>query len=152
MNDIFNEALKCLSAKGCSTTELASILESKFSSISNIDEIIEKTIARLEELHLINDTFFANSVAQRHQHKGDRFIVQKLQQKGFDGSVIDSALKSLPSEFERALPEARKKRRTLHSLEPMARDNKMLRFLSSRGFNSSTCYQIIDELKSEVTV
>lgn len=144
-SDIFNAALKHLSAINCSTSELKSILEAKFSFIVKIDEIVEKTIARLKELHLINDEFYASSLAQNHQHKGDRFIVQKLQQKRFSEEVVAHAIQSLPSEFERALPEARKKLQTLPSLGPKEKNNKLLSFLSSRGFSASTCYKIIDE-------
>jgi len=147
MSNLFNAALKHLSAKNCSTNELKSILEKEFSSIPNIDEKIEKTIVRLKELHLINDNYIASSQAQRYQHKGNRFIAQKLQQKGFDDEFIDDTIQSLPSEFERALAEARKKIRSMASLEPKAKENKLLRFLSSRGFNASTCYQVLNELK-----
>lgn len=149
MNNIFNAALKHLSAKNYSTTELTAILKKEFSSLPDVDELLQQTVARLEELHLINDNFIANSQAQRYQHKGDRFIAQKLQQKGFDKEFIDNTIKSLPDEFERALPEALKKLQTLRKLEPRAKENKLLRFLSSRGFSATTCYQIIDELKSE---
>lgn len=150
MNNIFNVALKHLSAKNHSTTELKAILEKEFSSMPDLDEVLQQTIARLEELHLINDNFIANSQVQRYQHKGDRFIGQKLQQKGFDKEFIDKTLKSLPDEFERALPEARKKLQILRNLEPKTKENKLLRFLSSRGFSAATCYQVIDELKGEL--
>ena len=95
MNDIFNAALKHLSAKNCSKSELKCILEKEFSSKHNVDELIEQTITRLEELHLINDDFIANSQAQRYQHKGNRFIAQKLQQKGLDKEFIDNTIESL---------------------------------------------------------
>lgn len=126
MNDIFNAALKHLSAKSCSKNELKCILEKDFSSLNNVDDLIEQTIARLEKLHLINDSFIANSQAQRYQHKGNRFIAQKLQQKGLDKEFIDNTIESLPSEFERALPEARKKLQTMQNLEPKAKENKLL--------------------------
>ena len=149
MNNIFNAALKHLSAKNHSTSELKSILEKDFSSQPDVDGLIQQTIVRLEELHLINDGFIATSQAERYQHKGNRFIVQKLQQKGLDKEMIDDAIQSLPSEFERALPEARKKVQTLRDLDRKAQENKLLRFLSNRGFSATTCYQIIDELKSD---
>ena len=152
MCEIFNEALKQLATKNQSTTELKSILEAKFSALANVDDVIAKTISRLIELHLINDTFFAESIAERYQHKGDRFIKQKLQQKGFNGQTIEKTLQSLESELERALPEAKNKFRTLQDLELKARKNKLLQFLSSRGFSDHTCYQIIDKIKSESTI
>ena len=149
MNDIFNTALKHLSAKNHSSSELASVLSKEFSEIPDVESLVQQTIERLKEIHLINDDFIASSQAQRYRHKGNRYIAQKLQQKGFDKAFIDNTLDSLPSELERGLIEARKKLRTLDGEEPKKRETKLLRFLSGRGFGANTCYQIIDELKTE---
>lgn len=149
MTEMFNVALKHLSARNTSISELSSMLEKEFSSNPEVDELVVQTISRLKELHLIDDNNIANNLAQRYQHKGNRFVVQKLQQKGLDKESIDSAIESLPCEVERALPEARKKLRSVSSLENQAKENKLLRFLSSRGFGANTCYQVIDELKEE---
>lgn len=50
MNNIFNAALKHLSAKNYSTTELTAILKKEFSSLPDVDELLQQTVARLEEL------------------------------------------------------------------------------------------------------
>lgn len=152
MNEIFNAALKHLSARNISIRELSSILEKEFSSKPEVDKLVSQTIRRLKELHLIDDNNIANSLTQRYQHKGNRFIAQKLQQKGINKESIDSAIESLPYEFERALPEARKELRSMQPLEGKAKENKLLRFLSSRGFGANTCYKVIDELKEEFKV
>lgn len=149
MNEVFNAALKHLSARNVSENELSALLEKEFSAKPEIDELVSQTMGRLKELHLINDSFIANSQAQRYQHKGNRFIIQKLQQKGIDKDEIDNTIESLPCELERALPEARKKIRTMQSLDAKGKENKLLRFLSSRGFGANTCYQVIDELKED---
>ena len=149
MNEVFNAALKHLSARNVSENELSALLEKEFSAKPEVDELVSQTMGRLKELHLINDSFIANSQAQRYQHKGNRFIIQKLQQKGIDKEAIDNTIESLPCELERALPEARKKIRTMQSLDAKGKENKLLRFLSSRGFSANTCYQVIDELKEE---
>ena len=149
MNEVFNAALKHLSARNVSENELSALLEKEFSAKPEVDELVSQTMGRLKELHLINDSFIANSQAQRYQHKGNRFIIQKLQQKGIDKEAIDNTIESLPCELERALPEARKKIRTMQSLDAKNKENKLLRFLSSRGFGANTCYQVIDELKEE---
>ena len=149
MNEVFNAALKHLSARNVSENELSALLEKEFSAKPEVDELVSQTMGRLKELHLINDSFIANSQAQRYQHKGNRFIIQKLQQKGIDKDEIDNTIESLPCELERALPEARKKIRTMQSLDAKGKENKLLRFLSSRGFGANTCYQVIDELKEE---
>jgi len=149
MNEVFNAALKHLSARNVSENELSALLEKEFSAKPEVDELVSQTMGRLKELHLINDSFIANSQAQRYQHKGNRFIIQKLQQKGIDKEAIDHTIESLPCELERALPEARKKIRTMQSLDAKGKENKLLRFLSSRGFGANTCYQVIDELKEE---
>lgn len=149
MNEVFNAALKHLSARNISENELSALLEKEFSAKPEVDELVSQTMGRLKELHLINDSFIANSQAQRYQHKGNRFIIQKLQQKGIDKDAIDKTIESLPCELERALPEARKKIRTIKTLDAKGKENNLLRFLSSRGFNANTCYQVIDELKEE---
>ena len=151
MSEMFDVALKHLSTRRISISELKSLLEKDFSSTPNVDELVEKTINRLKGLNLINDSYIASNQAQRYQHKGNRFIIQKLQQKGIDEESIDNAIESLPSEFERALPEARKKLRSIHNLEAKSKENKLLQFLSSRAFSANTCYQVIDELKEDFT-
>ncbi|MDA0911387.1 MAG: regulatory protein RecX [Proteobacteria bacterium] len=149
MNEIFDTAIKLLSNKNHSSMELKTILEQQFSSLADSQSLIDQTMVRLEELHLISDEFIANSQAQRYMHKGNQFISQKLKQKGFDKAYIDTLIEQLPCELERALPEAQKKLKSIASHDARTQENKLLRFLSGRGFGANTCYQVINHLKEE---
>ncbi len=51
----------------------------------------------------------AESLAERYEKKGNRFIIQALRQKGVNDEVIAEALSGLGDEYARALVEARKK-------------------------------------------
>lgn len=151
MNIVFNAALKHISAKNIAIYELRKKLESEFSSLEDVDEKVDSAIKRLQELNLLNDEFIASSQAERYQHKGNRFIEQRLKQKGIDEQSIKQALDALPDEHARALEAAQKKLRTLKNDDTQARNNKLLRFLSSRGFGAGICYQVLDELKEELS-
>jgi len=151
MDIVFNAALKRISAKNIAISELRKKLESEFSSLEEVDEKVNSAIKRLKELNLLSDEFIASSQAERYQHKGNRFIEQRLKQKGIDEQSIKQALDALPDEYTRALEAAQKKLRTLQSDDTQARNNKLLRFLSSRGFGAGTCYQVLDELKEELS-
>jgi regulatory protein len=110
---------------------------------------IDESIARLRELHLINDNRLAESLAQRYSHKGNRFIAQTLRQKGIADEVITSVLKNMDDEFSRALDEARKKgsRKTEKSTDKMK--TNCVRFLSGRGFSHDSIKAVIKALSDE---
>jgi len=149
VNTVFNAALKYLSAKNLTESELRVRLENEFASLADVDEQVNNALKRLNELHLINDSFIANSQAERYQHKGNRFIKQRLKQKGVDEQSIEQALDALPDEHERAFEAARRKWRSLNNETKQAKDNKLLRFLSGRGFSSAVCYQVLEEMEDE---
>lgn len=146
---LFNTALKLLSNRDTTTAELARLLEKEYPNLKDIDNEIEKTLNRLEKLHLLNDNNLANNLARKYQHKGNRFIKQNLKQKGLSEDLIESAIAELPFEQERALIEAQKKWRTIKGDDARAKENKLLRFLSGRGFSADACYYCIDALKNE---
>ena len=143
---LFNASLKHLSSHNITTHELQSLLEKEFSNLENLDEEIRETIARLEELHLINDDYFAKNIARKYQHKGNRFIKQSLMQKGMSEALANDAITSLPPETERALIEAQKKWRSIKGDDHRGKENKLLRFLSGRGFSMESCYHCLKQI------
>ena len=149
MNQMLSFAIKQLSDRNCSERDLRRHLEKEFVAWPELDKCIDETIARLRDLHLINDSRLAESVAQRYSHKGNRFIAQFLRQKGVDNEVIASALGSLEDEYSRALDEARRKdsRRTGKSLEDVK--TSLVRFLSGRGFSHESIKAVIRDLSDE---
>jgi regulatory protein len=149
MNQILSVAIKQLSDRNCSERDLRRHLEKEFMALPELDKCIDESIARLRELHLINDNRLAESIAQRYSHKGNRFIAQTLRQKGVSDEVITCALDSLNDEYSRALDEARRKggRKTEKSVEEIK--TGLVRFLSGRGFSHDSIKAVIRELRDE---
>ena len=130
MSQMLAVAIKMLSDRTCSERDLRRRLEKEFVELPDLDKCIDESIARLRELHLINDNRLAESLAQRYSHKGNRFIAQTLRQKGITDEVITSVLENLEDEYNRALDEARRKgcRKTEKSHEEVK--TSLVRFLS----------------------
>ena len=149
MSQILSVAIKLLSDRNCSERDLRYHLEKEFIELPDLDKHIDESIARLRELHLINDNRLAESIAQRYSHKGNRFIAQTLKQKGVTEESITSALSGLDAEYSRALDEARKKvsRKTGKSIEEFKMS--LVRFLSGRGFSHDSIKAVIRDLGNE---
>ena len=149
MNEMLAIAMKLLSSRNCSERDVRRHLEKEFAALPEVDTHIEESMARLRELHLINDDRLAENVAQRYSHKGHRFIAQKLKQKGVADEVIACVLGSLGDEYSRALDEARRKgsRGTWKSAEDVK--TGLVRFLSGRGFSYDAIKAVMNELCDE---
>ena len=103
-------------------------------------------MARLAELHLLNDYRLAESLAERYSRKGNRFITQILRQKGVEEEVIAEALEKIGHEYTRALDEARKKGVLIREESPEETKNRLYRFLSGRSFSHETINTVVKEL------
>lgn len=149
MSQMLSIAIKQLSDRNCSERDLRRYLEKEFLEVPELDKCIDESIARLRELHLINDSRLAESVAQRYSHKGNRFITQHLRQKGVGDEVIADVLERLDDEYSRALDEARRKgsHKTGKSKEEIK--TGLFRFLSGRGFSHDSIKAVIKELSNE---
>ena len=149
MSQMLSVAIKQLSDRNCSERDLRRYLEKEFLELPELDKCIDESMARLRELHLINDNRLAENIAQRYSHKGNRFIAQTLRQKGVSDEVITSVLDSLEGERHRALDEARRKgsRKTGKDLEELK--TRLVRFLSGRGFSHDSIKAVIRELSDE---
>ena len=150
MDQLFSKALTLLTSKNLTTLELRQQLESEFSSLNDIDTLIDETINKLNDLHLINDNHIAESLARRYSHKGDLFIKRKLSQKGISDESIELAIQELEPERNRALSEARKKLQTLKGLDIHAIESKLVKFLSGRAFSSVACFDAVKTIKEEL--
>ncbi len=141
---IIEVAIKLLSDHNCSEFELVRRLEKEFADLPDVDARIESAVKRLRELHLINDQRLAESLAERYEKKGNRFITQVLKQKGVNDEVIAEALSSLGDEYARALLEARKRDES-----PEKTKNRLYRFLSGRGFSFEIITKVVQQLQNE---
>ena len=103
MSALLDAAMKLLSERPYTERELSKQLEKSFADRKNIDALIQSTIKRLNELHLINDHRLAESIAQRYAHKGNRFMIQSLRQRGIRDEVIEDVLANLGDEYSRVM-------------------------------------------------
>jgi regulatory protein len=149
MNTFIDTAIKYLSNHYCSEKELIRQLEKEFSHVPELDTQIQATIARLRELHLLNDNRLAESLSMRYIHKGNRFIQQILKQKGIKEEVIECILEHIEPEEVRALDEVRKKMRGFKNEPAEVINTKLARFLSGRGFSHTTIKTVFNELSEE---
>lgn len=149
MSSIIEVAIKLLSDRNCSEHELKRQLEKEFSDLNDLDARIESAIVRLRELHLINDKRLAESLAERYEHKGNRFITQALRQKGVHSDVITDALRSLGDEVARAMDEARHKGNPDRYENSEKSKTRIYRFLSGRGFSEDTIDTVVNQLGEE---
>lgn len=149
MSQMLPVAIKMLSERTCSERDLRRRLEKEFVELPDLDKCIDESIARLHELHLINDNRLAENLAQRYSHKGNRFIVQALRQKGIPDEAITTVLGDLDDEYSRALCEARRKgsRKTKKSSEEVK--PSLVRFLTGRGFSHDAIKAVIKDLSDE---
>ncbi|MFA6082355.1 MAG: regulatory protein RecX [Patescibacteria group bacterium] len=111
------------------------------------DEIISQTIARLEELKLIDDVKYAHDyVAYRSRSApiGGRYLQLKLRQRGISKEIAADASKlSAEEEYDLAKKVAEKQLSHYHNLDDQETKQKLARFLQSRGFSSGAVYRII---------
>lgn len=149
MSSIIEVAIKLLSDRNCSEHELKQQLEKEFSDLTDLDARIASAIIRLRELHLINDNRLAESLAERYEHKGNRFITQTLRQKGVSDEVITEALRSLGDEVTRAIDEARRKHNPDRYDNPEKSKTRIYRFLSGRGFSEDAIDEVVNQLNKE---
>lgn len=106
---------------------------------------VEAAVRRLGEVHLIDDNLVAHSISRRYADRGNRFIVQKMKEKGVDAEQ-ESAIGELADEYERALAAGQKKLRSLNKFEPGVQGQKLYQHLALRGFGSSVVQKVVREL------
>lgn len=109
-------------------------------------EDIELVLDRLKEIHLIDDGTLARSIGRHYKDRGNRFIAQKLREKGIGTDEYEGAFEELPDEFERALAAGEKKLRSLKELEPRVQGQKLYQHLALRGFGGSVVQKVVRRL------
>jgi regulatory protein len=111
---------------------------------------IETVLARLGEIHLVDDNLVAHSISRQYKDRGNRFITQKMKSKGISAEEHESAFEELPDEFERALAAGEKKMRSLKTVEPRAAGQKLYQHLAVRGFSGGIVQKVVRQLTAGV--
>ncbi len=144
----YHQTLRWLGRRPRSIAEVRRYLEKKDLASSAIEHII----ARLEDLHYVDDAEFARYwVRQREDFKprGQRALRYELRQKGIDNRHIDAALAELSPE-DSARRAAQKKLRTLRHQDPDTLRQKLGAFLVRRGFDYEVVRKVVDDLSAEL--
>lgn len=141
--------LRKLSLRPHSRAELEQALEAK----GVAPDLTEHLLDRFTEVNLVNDEDFARQwVASRQRTRGSsrRALREELRRKGIDRDLIDDATSAVSSEdeLEAALELARKKMRTLASLEPPVQRRRLAGALGRRGYG----YEVVERVLREVLV
>lgn len=138
-----NMALKLLQRAAQTEKGLRGKLERR----QYIHGVIDRVVARLKEMNLIDDDKYARDyVAYRSRNAplGAYSLQVKLQQKGIERDLAKEA-SALSSEDELKLARelAAKRINRLIRYSHEERKLKLARFLASRGFSSSVIIQIV---------
>lgn len=146
MTTLLDTALKLISARPLSERELTRLLEREFSAHPDLDQAIETTLARLRDLHVLDDHRLAESLSHRYRHKGNRFIRSVLKQKGLSEEVIEQTLAECGDEYERAMEALQKKLYSVYRTPDEKSKTRLYSFLSSRGFSQDVIHQAMKAL------
>jgi len=111
----------------------------------NPDEI-EIALERLQEMYLLSDQKFAQAIGRKYADRGNRFIAQKLKEKGVATDQHEVALEELSSELDRAIQAGQKKMRQLTRLQPQIVRQKLYQHLAMRGFGGSIIQKAVRTL------
>lgn len=111
-------------------------------------DAVDVAIDRLKEVYLLDDNRMAHAVGRQYKDRGNRFIAQKLKEKGIGGDDHAAALEDLPDELERAITAGEKKLRSLKGLESRAQAQKLYQHLAMRGFGGSVVQKAVRQLTS----
>jgi regulatory protein len=135
---VYDRALNMLAFRARSSDELSRALVRKGEEKVHVDKAIE----RMREQGLLDDSAFAQSFARAKvlgANQSRRRVQQQLARKGVARDVTDAAIDVVFEEEgvdQRAIVEtaARKKMRSLRTLEPAVRTRRLYAFLARRGY------------------
>lgn len=146
---LMHAGLRFVSYRPRSEKELGDFLQKKFSVWKTYagHGMAEKIIGRMKELGYIDDEKFAAWwIDQRRTFKlkGNKLIARELQVKGVAGDIVEPLLSAAASEKELAKQAIRKKLPLWLPLPRMERNQKIYRYLASRGFDQEAISGVID--------
>ena len=118
------------------------------------DDIAEAALDRFEELHLLNDTDYAETfVRSRHTERGlaKRALGYELRKRGIDDETAAEALSTLDEDQEavtaRRLVDSRL--RSTGGLDPQVRTRRLVGMLARKGYSSAIAFRVVKEALAE---
>ena len=121
-------------------------------------ERAERVITKLREVGLIDDADFARQLTRSKMSAGAsrRRVHQELFKRGVSREVADEAVDQVVeeeglSDVESIERIARKKWRSLSSVDELTRRRRLFAFLARRGFDSDDVSRVVRQLAGETT-
>ena len=156
MAESYARALRIIELRAYAAGELERRLRQK----GDAPDIAAATVARLRESGLVNDAQFARQFTRsRLLARGAslRRVEQELARRGVSRAESAAAIAEVAADEqvdEATLVEraARKKLRTLASLDPAVRARRIVGFLARRGFQLDTIRTVLRSLDREAAV
>jgi len=137
-NEAKNAALRFFSFRRRTEKEIKDKLRKKGFD----DKSIRRTIEKLKEYDLVNDSEFANAwVKERLAYKprGRKLLAQELWKKGIKKDIIDQVTEELCQDEEKSAAELLEKVKGRYkNLEPKVARRRMYGLLMRRGFSYET--------------
>lgn len=151
---VYDRALNLLAFRARSSAELARALVRKGAE----RPVVDRAIARLQEQGLLNDAAFAQAFTRAKvlgANHSRRRVQQELARKGVARNVSDAAIGVVFEEEgvdQGALVEtaARKKLRTLATLDPAVRRRRLYAFLARRGYDGDDIRRAMEAMGEEL--
>lgn len=147
-NKAYQQAVRFLGFRPRSQVEIEQHLRGK----GYAAEVVAETISRLIEQDYLDDEAFAQFWLENREQfrpRGERALRYELRQKGIDPQVIEAALTDL-DEGELAWAAVEGKLRTWKNLPVDRLKQKLIGFLSRRGFTYEIAQRIFQRAKAEL--
>jgi regulatory protein len=146
--EAYQRALRFIDYRPRSSTEIRQSLKKKDLPEELIDEVVE----RLERNGFLDDSQFAQLWVENQNEfrpRGKRALAYELRSRGIENQVIDQTLQDL-DEGNLAYQAANKRARRWKDCEWTVFRQKLLSFLTRRGFNYETSMMVTERVWSEI--
>lgn len=125
-------------------------LEDKLSRRDCDPDVAATVLDRMEELGLIDDASYAQSLVRSQQASrglARRALRQELHRKGIDEELATTVLEEVSDddEQERARELVAKKMRTMHGLTPQVQTRRLAGMLARKGYSSEVAWRVVRE-------
>lgn len=143
----YQSCIRYLASRARSVHEIRLYLEKK-----GFDEqVIQNTIAKLENDNLLNDPEFASMFVEQRERfrpKSKFALAFELRKKGIDAEIIDSCVMDI-DEHASALSAVQHKLKLWHGYDDERLKKKIMNYLRNRGFSYEVCISTFNKLWSE---
>lgn len=143
---LLQKAIKFISVRPRSQKEILFYLQKKSPKNQEKQKLVWQ---ELSNLGLVDDEAFVDWWLEQRatfRPKGKKALMMELKFKGVDRDLIERCLAEKVDEEDLARKAALKKMFSLRSLSPQAQKEKLIGFLSRRGFSWGTIRKTLDEI------